>query len=113
MGMSVADDLSNRSGVHDPALAQTQYPTAGHRPVPPHVQAARRRQIQIDAMTGEQRTFDPAEQELQYEARKVQSHATAVNQAIMGSPTHGGRLGGGHRHRATSRPPPMAVFRGR
>jgi hypothetical protein len=95
MGDSIADDIGNRAGVNDPAIARTQYPSAGPRPVPPHVQAARKRQLQIDAMTGEQATFDPAEQGLQYAVRKAQSHASAVNQAIMASPTHAGSLGPG------------------
>jgi hypothetical protein len=98
MGTSYADNVVNRSGTNDPATAQTQYravPSAGHKPVPPHVLAARRRQVLIDGMTGEQAVFDPAERELQYQVRKVQAHASAVNQAIMRSPSNGGSLGGG------------------
>jgi hypothetical protein len=99
MGTSYVDDISNRSGVNDPRVARTQYPTSGHRPVPLHVQAARRRQVLIDGMSGA-RVYEDVEDRLRNdaadaEARKVQSHATAVNQAIMHSPTHGGRLGGG------------------
>ena len=95
MGTSYVDNVQNRAGVNDPPIAHTMYPTAGHRPVPPHVQAARKRQIQIDGMTGEQAAFDPAERELQYEARRAQAHATAVNRAIHDSPSHQGSLGGG------------------
>jgi hypothetical protein len=79
-------------------VAETMYrpvPSAGPRVLPPHVQAARRRQIQIDAMTGEERTFDPGEQELQYAARRMQASATAVNRAIHDSPSHSGSLGAG------------------
>jgi hypothetical protein len=88
--------VDNRSGQPGGSNApRTQYQSAGPRPVPEHVRAARRRQVQIDAMTGEQVAFDPAEHELQHQALKLQSHASAINRAIMRSPSHGGRLGGG------------------
>jgi hypothetical protein len=51
--------------------------------------------VQIDAMTGEQTTFDPAEHELSYLVLKQQAAATAVNQAIIHSTSHSGSLGGG------------------
>jgi hypothetical protein len=49
MGVSVADDVQNRSGVNDPAVAETQYrPTAAPRVLPVRV----RRQRLIDAASG-------------------------------------------------------------
>jgi hypothetical protein len=95
MGTSIADEVSNRSGQPGGSNAPgTQYPTAGHRPMPPHVQAARRRQVLIDGMTG-QAVFDGADRDLKWQIRKAQDAATAVNQAIMRSPSNAGRLGGG------------------
>ena len=76
--------------------ARTQYrPSVGPRVLPAHVRLARKRQVMIDAMTGEAAMFDPADRELQYQALKQRGSATAVNQAIMSSPSHGGSLGGG------------------
>jgi hypothetical protein len=78
--------------------ARTTYPSSGHRAAPPHVQAARRRQIQIDAMTGP-RVYADVEDRLRHEAddaaeAKQVSHASAVNQVIMHSPSEAGPLGG-------------------
>jgi hypothetical protein len=84
-------DVVNRAGFeHDEPVARTQYPpTQGHRPVPPHVTAARKRQILIDAASG-QAMYDNEAAAL----RKWQSSATAVNQALLASPSHAGHLGG-------------------
>jgi hypothetical protein len=84
----------NRSGQPGGSNApRTHYATAGHRPPPPHVQAAVRRQRVIDAESG-QLMANCTEHELQRAARHL-AHASAVNRAIMTSPSHSGSLGGG------------------
>src|SRR5437870_5428274 len=80
-----------------PAAARTQYPTKGHRAPPTHVTQAHRRQVLIDASAG-RRMYEDAEDRLRNDAAdaaalKVQSHASAVNQAIMRDSTHAGYLG--------------------
>jgi hypothetical protein len=96
MGTSVADNVQNRAGANDAPRAQTVYtPSVAPRVLPAHVRAARRRQVLIDASVGEQAVFDPSEHELQHQALKQRSNASAVNRAIMSSRSHGGSLGGG------------------
>ena len=77
----------------------TEYRSAPPRALPPHVQAANRRSIQIDAVSG-QALYDSEEERLWNQAddvvnRKAATMAAATNRAIHDSPSDGGSLGAG------------------
>jgi hypothetical protein len=95
MDTSVANDIQNRAGSeHDAPVARTQYASAPPRVLPSHVQSARRRQVQINAMTGA--ALDAgADDVLLHEVQRAQAHATAINRAIHDAPSSSGSVGGG------------------